>query len=675
MNSRAVIICIFLTAIYCFLVIQPAEAQQQKPQIRILSPIAGTETSGSQPDIQAIFTGQVDIDSLIIMVDDTDITGAAEITERGVHCQVPMALPSGTHLLYFAGSGENGPFELELSFSSRRSATFEEALSNNVWTVNMTAGNSHSNHDDDFTFTSIDSTLQHDSMIKKGNWQVNITGNARLLEQHNAGQDEGGTAAAYGQNDAYGPQEITTDALAANQESINPERQGLDLNTVLMRTEYQQQNLKASLEVGDLQIVESVNTFESLARNGGQLGFEYHNLYMNGFSVFGTDTFGLHDGVGIGFNENDHLYGFSSGVHLLDNQIDVKGMYLNGGQKENSYSSWSQEQSNSGNVYGLLITTDFFNGRFISAFEYDRSNFDPNTSDDLGRESDEAWRFHVDGRQSIYSYEITYERFGPKYDIPGNLSPKKDFTGMTGVVSMQNDQHELSVLLSAYHDNIDDDPLYARTNSYSGQVDYSYAGFIQFPLGFSYQHTADQSTNEPVDSQETKLSTDTISINTGYTHGDIFVVDFITSYSWQNDDTEQDADIGTLGFTISPSLNLNSTTLSLSGTLNQNRDLLSGNRTDDYILTLDTTGLLLNEQVSYELGGTYDYTRVTDNVSDRSGFTGYSRINYHLPWLIDLVNPTIGLELQYNSDKLEDSPANEDTRVFCTLSASVPFNF
>ncbi len=665
-----------LVAVFCCLsAAHPAAAGEQNTAIHMLSPTVGAEVLSSHPDIQAQFTAAVDRDSLLIMLDDNDITATAEITDQGFHCRVPMTLSAGRHTIYIAGNSANGPFEQEIPFSSRRSSTFDEASTTNEWTLNMQAGNFHSNQGDDYVGTSIDSTLQHESMVKKGNWQVSLSGNLRLLEQNHSGAGGGNSLFNNGQNDAYGPQETTSDSQAQNQGSIDPERQGLDLNTVLMKAQYQGTDVHTAFELGDLQIVESKNTFEGLARNGGQLNFAYHNLYVSGFSVFGKDTFGLHNGIGIGFDDDDHLYGLSGGLHLLDKRMDIKGFYIQGGQQGNSYSSWSQEQGNSGDVYGFLLATDFFNGLLTSEFEYDRSDFDPNTGDTFDGNRDEAWRLQVGGGQDLYTYDITYERFGPDYDLPGNLSPKKDYVGITTSGSVQYDAHAVSIMLAAYHDNVDDNPTYARTNSYSGQVDYSWSGFMEFPLGVSYQHTSDLSTDEPEDSPETNLSTDTISLNGGYAGQGPFALDSSVSYSWQNDNTDQDADIATLSFTLSPSVNFDTFSVTMSGTLNQNRDLLSGTRTDDYVLTLDSMGTLFNEQVSYEFGGTYDHTLITDNSGDRHGFTGYSRINYHLPWLMELAHPTIGVELQYNSDAPQNSSTTEETRVFCTLSTSVPFNY
>jgi len=651
----------------------PAAAQGE---VQIINPRAGTEVIAKNLDIQARFTDQIDNESLIILLDDNDITAMAEFTEAGFHCQVPTQLAGGNHTLYIAGNGPDGPFEKEISFTSKQNTTFDQATTSNEWAINMRAGNFHSNKGDDFTATNFDSTWQHESTLRKGNWQLNLSAGARLLEDNYSGTS-GASQNMFGsqQQDSYGPAEQSDSTMAQNQGSMDPERQGVDLNTMLMRAQYENDLITSAFEVGDLQIMASKNTFENLARNGGQLTVDLHNIYFGGFSVFGKDTFGVHDGIGIGFDNGDHLYGFSGGLRLLGEKIDLHGFYMDGGQKENSYASWSQEQGNQGNVYGVVLTTNLLDDLLVSEFEYDRSDFDPNIGDEFDGNQAEAYRFELSGQQELFNYDIAYERFDPDYNVPGNLSPKRDYEGVVANGSLMLDIHSLNLAAGAYHDNVDDNPIYARTNSYMGQLDYNYAGFMDFPLGFSIQHTMDLSTDEPVDSPETNLSTDTISFNTGYTPQGPLALNFTTSYSWQNDDSDQDADLATLSFTLSPTLTMDTVSVSLSGTLNQNRDMLSGTRTDDYVLTLDTMGSLFNDRLSYNLGGTYDHSLITDNSGDRHGFTGYSRLAWTFDDFIGLTRPTLGVELQYNSDAPQGVSTTKETRVYCTLSTSIPFNY
>jgi len=673
--SRNSLLPLSLAAFLTFSLHGPHAAVAQSA-IRIINPRDGAEIVSKSLDIQAKFTSIVDHDSLIVLLDDSDITAMAEFTQTGFHCLIPMQLSGGEHQLYIAGNSDSGPFEQEITFTSKQNTSFDLATTSNEWSINMRAGNFHSNHGDDFTSTNLDSTWQHESTLQKGNWQISLSAGARLLEENYSGASDGQQSSFDSQQqDSYGPPEQTSSTQAQNQGSLDPERQGLDLNTVLMRAQYENDMVNTSFELGDLQIMESKNTFENLARNGGQLSVDLHNIYFSGFSVFGKDTFGVHDGIGIGFDDDDHLYGFSGGIRLLGEKVDLRGFYMDGGQQENSYSSWSQEQGSQGEVFGFVLRTNLLDDLLTTEFEYDRSDFDPNTSDEFGGNRDEAYRFEVSGQQDIYSYDVTYERFGPEYNVPGNLSPKRDYAGVTANGSLMLDVHNLNLMAGAYHDNVDNNPLYARTNSYTGQIDYNYMGFISFPIGFSFQHTTDLSTDEPADSPETNLTTDTISFNTGYTPQGPISLNFTTSYSWQNDDSDQDADLATLSFTLSPTLTLDTVSISMSGTLNQNRDMLSGTRTDDYVLTLDAMGSLFNDRLTYNLGGTYDRSLITTDSGDRYGFTGYSRLAWTFDDFAGLTRPTLGVELEYNSDAPQGMSTSEDTRVYCTLSTSIPFNY
>jgi len=649
---------------------------EQGQVIRLLTPIPGGEVIAKHPDIQAVFTARVDPQSLVVLLDDTDITATVELTGQGFRCQAPIILPAGQHTLYVAGNSDQGYFEQQIPFSSRQYASVDEAYSNNQWTLNLQAGNIHRSHGDDATFTGLDTTLQTDSVVSKGPWRISLSGNARLLDQSSA-------IMGYSGDSSYGPAAAQGDGgvdsgisdTSSNPSSINPVRRGLDLNTVLLQAQYQKNGLLAAAELGDMQIDTSPNTFSMLARNGGRLRLDAGTVFLEGFSVFGRDTFGLRNGFGIGFDNDNHVNGLTGGIRILNRKVEIKGLYFDGGQKENGYSSWAQEQANRGRLWGAILKTEFLDQALSTEFEYDRSDFDPNTEDEFSGSQDEAYRLRIGGQKDIYTYDLTWERFGPGYDLPGAMSPKKDYEGLTLSGGAQGERQGLNLMLSAYRNNVEDDPLYAVINSLSGQVDYTYYGLANFPLTFSYQHTRDLSGDEPEDSQETDLNTDAMTIGVGYNGTGVFSADFTTTYSWQDDKSSQDADLSTLTLMLTPSLNFATFSMSMSGGLNQSRDLLTGTRTDEYTLTLDAMGTLLADVFSYEFGGTYDHSLVNDDSGDRSTVTGYGRLSYHLPWMAETLQPALGLELQYSNSRQPETESVEETRIFCTLSTSMDFRY
>ncbi len=621
--------------------------------VTLFTPTHDQETVMKHLNLKAGFNLPVAVDSLIVILDDSDITALLKVDEQGIQGILPILLNSGEHTLYISGSSTDGPFTESFFFSSRQYSKLDEAYTVNEWDTTVQAGSFHSDQGNDFNFSSLDSVLNHQSTVKLGSWQARLFANARLLEQSSNNETE-----------------------AVNKGSIDPEHQGLDLNNILFQLQYQNENLATLLEVGDIQVEETQNTFSALARNGVQVSFDLYNFYVRGFSVYSKETFGLHDGIGLGFDNDEYLYGISGGCHFWEDRFDLKIFYIDGGQQENSYSSWSQEEGNQGDLYGVQLQSSLWEGKLTGEFEYDRSNYDPYTSDDFNGEKDNAWRLQLGGQQETCSYNFCYEYFGPDYNLPGDLTAKMDYTGFSGGGSMQFfDVHNVSIMFTSYHDNVDSNELYARINSYAGQIDYAYSGLGQFPLNFSYRHTRDKSSNEPEYDFETNIRTDTLSFNSNYSGTGLFATNIVVSYSWQDDASEQGADTTTFNLSLSPSWTFETIRLCLNGTLNQNRNLLTNVRTNDYIFTLDTSGSLLDERLNYEFGGTYNYTSVNNDYGDCQCFSGYSRINYHLPWLVELAHPVVGMEFQYNVANPEDISSTQETRVMCTMSTTVPFVF
>ena len=656
MAKRSSFLCCCILGILLNFLLSALVGAQQPPAAEVVSlitPAHDQEAIMKHLSLKARFNLPVASDSLTVILDDSDITALLEIDAQGVQGVLPMLLNSGEHTLYISGSSTDGPFTESFSFSSRQYAGLDEAYTVNQWNTTVQAGSYHSSPGDNFDFSSLDSVLDHQSTVKLGSWQARLFANARLLEQSSNNETE-----------------------AVNKGSIDPEHQGLDLNNILFQLQYQGEDLATLLEAGDIQVEETQNTFSSISRNGVQASFNLFNFYLRGFSVYSRETFGLHDGIGLGFDDDEYLYGISGGCHFWKDRFDLRVFYIDGGQQENSYSSWSQEEGNRGDLYGIQLQGNLWNGKMTGEFEYDRSDYDPYTGDDFSSQKDNAWRLQLGGQQEAYSYNFCYEYFGPDYNLPGDLAAKRDFEGFSGGGSMRFlDVHTVSIMFTSYHDNVDSNELYARTNSYAGQIDYAYAGFSRLPLSLSYRHTRDKSEDEPAFAPETDLRTDTLAFNCNYTGDGPFAAGFLASYTWQDDASDRDADTTTLNLSLSPSWTFDRLRLCFSGTLNQNRNLLTDVRTDDYILTLDASGSLLDESLNYEFGGTYNYTSVNNDTGDCQCFSGYSRINYHLPWLVELAHPVVGLEFQYNVANPEDVSRTRDTRILCTMSTTVPFVF
>lgn len=634
--------CFFLAfLLYCHSVYA---AEDSRAIVQMVSPLPHSEIIAKKPQIRARFTAPVDRGSLLILLDDSDITALAQVTEDGFQCRSPQLLLSGSHMLTISGNSAQGPFEIQVEFSSRHSAMLDEIYTTNEWNLNAQASNYHSNTADDFSMTHVDSTLNHQSVVKKGDWDMSFIANVRYLEQ-SRGVEE-------------------------------PERKGFDIHDFLIRTHYQHEIIDAAFEFGDLQLEESKNTFESLSRHGGKFDLTIGNFYANAFSVFSWDTYGVHDGSGIGFNDDKYLRGVSGGVKLLDDRIDIKSFYFKGGQRHDSFSTWSQEEGNQGDIYGFVLNSDLLQRKLTTEFEYDVSDFDPDISDNNSSESDKAYRVELGSEGERYSCGAWYKYFGPDYDLPGNLSPQKDYRGASVFGNLNFDVQSFGVVVAHSYDNVDSDySSYARTTSDSGELTYSYNGFTSFPITLGYQRSKDKSSHEPSGGQETDLTTDTISAGIGYNGPGIFSVNFSGQYSRQNDKSDQDQDTRTTSVSISPTLSMEFMTISVSSGLTRYKDLFADTTNDNYTFTLDVQGTLFQDVISYNLGGTYDQTLTDVDQGDGNNFSGYGRLAYALPFFHDLLNPTLGVDFTYNRAKQESTDAQKESLILGTLTTSMPFSF
>jgi len=636
--------CIVM-GLFIFICCHPVYAEAVSGDIvQMISPLPHSEVIAKKPLISARFTASVDLSSLLILLDDSDITALAQVVEDGFQCRSPQLLFSGSHMLTISGNSVQGPFEVQVEFTSRHSAMLDEIYTTNEWNLNAQASNYHSNTSDDFSMTHLDSTLNHQSVVKKGDWDMSLTANVRYLEQSR------GVA--------------------------EPERKGFDIHDFLFRTHYQHEIVDAAFEFGDLQLEESKNTFESLSRHGGKFDLSLGNFYANAFSVFSWDTYGVHDGSGIGFNDDKYLRGVSGGVKLLDERIDLKSFYFKGGQRHDSYSTWSQEEGNQGDLYGFVLNTDMLQRRLTTEFEYDVSDFDPDIGDNSSGESDKAYRVELGSEGERYSCGVWYKYFGPDYDLPGNLSPQKDYRGVSVFGNLNFEIQSFGMVVTHAYDNVDSDySSYARTTSDSGELTYSYNGFASVPISFGYQLSLDQSSHEPAGSQETDLRTDTVSASIGYSGQGIFSVNFSGQYSRQNDSSDQDQDTRTTSISVNPTISLDFMTISISSGLTRYEDLLADTANDNYTLTLDIQGNLLQDAISYELGGTYDQTLTDVDQGDGNNFSGYGRLAYALPFFHDLLNPAFGIDFTYNRVKQESVDAQKESLILGTLTTNMPFSF
>jgi len=638
--------CVVLLGLPLVLLIFPAASLQadEYGPVTLITPEPATLQVERQPVLTFTYQESRQPDELTVFLDGNDITELVQWEENGFSCRLLEPLAAGEHTVSISGRLGEDDFSEEFTFSSRQFAWLDELESTNTVTFNASAVLASKGLAEGDPHTGIDATLNHSLNLKKDNWHLDITADGRYLEQDTGLE--------------------------------SPEQKGPDLINFLLSAGYESESGSALVEIGDLNLDQSPSTFSSLSRNGGRIELSSHGFTLGGFTVFGKETFGLHQGLGVGFDQESNIMGGYAGADLLGERIHLKVFYASGGREGDSFSNWNDENGGSrGDIAGILARAELVEDLLSMEAEYDASNYDPDTGDTFGADDDEAWRVSLNGSRDIYQYEIAYEYYGGLYRVVGNEGAAKDYSGLRTSVSASWPIHYLSVEASLYRDNVDDDPLLAVTHSFNAMLNYEYSGFERYPLRLRYEHTQDRSSDEPEAETENDLNTDLVGCTLGYS-GDLFSVDLDSEYTWQDDRTREDGDRSALSLTLSPSLDMEFIRASMTLGIKEDRDYGSDSRNDTYTITLDLQGDLFENQVSYELGGTYDRSLTSDDAQDGYSTSGYFRVAYYPGFMfLEDYRPSLGLEMEYSkqTDRIEDS-FSEDSRVMLTLTTEVSFD-
>lgn len=625
----------------------------------------------------------------LVLLDGMDVS-ALLVYQGGRYSIKPvMVLPAGEHSLYIAAYDSNGnPIEQEFFFSTRHSETFEEAYSNNElsiiykgvlnhytkneapveegdgeWIIDDASYQSPEEPVDDFSHASIDAYLSSDSVIRDGNWSTSFVTNIRYYNQR--------------------------------ADILEPEKRGFNLIDILLSTRYSGEKLNMEIGLGDNALQESRNTVDNLYRRGIKAVLQYDDFTLNSFGVIAEEQYNELDHLGLRFNSNDHIMGLSGQYDFFDKRMFLKAIYVNGGETGESLGTWSEGGARKGDVFGLVFFTDFFEGQLTTEVEYDESTIskkasaftnysvieDPLTEIETGvddeeeERSDKAYRIAISGIKNVYNYELTYEYTGPDYEVVGNQSIVSDRAGYSFLGGAAYEYHGINVFATSFWDDVDNNPLYQRITSTGGGIEYSYTGWLRFPVNLRYERGSQRSKDEPEEVDETAVDIDTVEARLGYQDGP-WMGELAASLSRQNDKTVQNLDNELFTVFVSPGYMGDFLTILPSWSYNSSEDIQTSVRTDTHTWTLDVQSLLFEERLLCELGGTYDRTTTDDETMDSRNFQGYARATYRFQTLWNLILPSVALEYTrtYQKDDIANSRTQEDIMTVI-LSSTLPYSF
>ncbi|MFH1154717.1 MAG: hypothetical protein V1793_12960 [Pseudomonadota bacterium] len=645
--SRAAITQTVFTIFVMFLAAcPPGEVKGEANETLVLiEPAPGAEFIGKKPLIQCEIREPFDRTSLLVLLDGTDLTGIIEFTEKGFQVKPVSVLPAGDHTLSITGTLLSGNgFENQLSFSSRHSKTFDEAYSTSELSAVYETIIDKSDNNEGIPDSKAEVNLSMDNILRTNRWQLLLNSKIRYFDQ--------------------------------DMPSFPPMEKGVDIINYLLTATYKNEKTSFMAATGDLQINESENTAAYLARRGGQLAGTYKDFSLSGFVVKSDQVYGFGGDMGLNGDLDHSIMGISGEARLLSDNLILKTVFVTGSESGEDFGSWSTGGDKTGDVLGFIVKTFLLERKLELDAELDFSDYDADTLDEFGSESDKACRISARTNTEIFNFQLAYDYTGPEYQVVGNQSVQKDREGVALQGSAFRGSHTVNVNASLYQDNVGDDPLYPNLQTLQFMGDYNYSGFQSFPMGLSFSQTTMSSSNEPEYTPPTKLDMLNLTGYLSYLKGNLNL-NLQAGYAIQNDQISDANDTTNLSLTLTPAYNWNSFSISPSLNFNRSRYELTGNATDTFGANITVYSSLIPDRLGLDLSGTFNRTVSDDKTMDMDSMDVNTRVSYVLCkkfWIME--RPSLALLGRYckSTDRVY-AQNNEEFTILLSLTTDLRYSF
>ena len=625
---------------------------------------------GKKPLIKCFCPEIAKSEEIVVILDDNDITALVEKTENGIIFKPVEILNGGEHHLSITYYEDGEEKTKEYIFKTRQSKNFETA--NNTLNINPVYEHTLSKPKDlnNIPYSKIESDFQLQSNLAEKEWTYSFNTDIRFFDQS--------IPISNTQNENQNVQGESSEEIL---------KKGFSLATYLFKANYDGENFKGGLEIGDFNIEESDYSASGLTKRGARGTISYNDFDFEAFIANSTDYYGFIGGMGLEPNDKKRLYGISLQKNFSENRY-FKIAYIKGGKQKESFgeasdtfpSDGSTEEGNKkGNIVALVFATPIIDEKLNFYAEADFSKYDIDTSDEYGYEKDKAYNVKLNGALAEhYSYDFIYEYLGPQFYSIANEDTQNNNEGMALNINADFDIHSFSISLSGYHDNVEDDDDFATVYTYDGSLSYSYSGIENMPIDLGYEKEITKSKDEPTEDDKQDAVTNTYSINVGYSLEN-WQFGIGAEYSKENDKIVENV---TKSYTYSFSPSYQSEKFHIAPNISYNISKSDDSEAGESKQKTTTLGLelgyLILDNLSFDLSGTYEYTK-DEEESETTGkeekIDGSFQLAYNFKtnknWL---QNPVLGLKGTYSftHDKINENQ-NED--FVLTLFVSLPMQF
>ncbi len=628
-------------------------AQQETPPAEAASwvvsasPGPNDEVISKKPLVQVVLAIPPAPQTLVVVLDGTDISQMVKQTETGFTYQPVFILPPGTHELSISGADAAGnPLQASIPFKTRHTAFLEEATVSADMTGIYSATLRKDSHDGTtpYNAVTVEGTVQ--GKVREGANELSFEGSPVYVEQDKPMQ-------------------------------TGSVEKGLDLRSFVLRGEHKGDKFQGKAEFGDVNVNETPFTVQGFLRRGAKLNLAYGNGSLSFFSVRAPAIYGVRHTLGLTYEDDSQITGGSAGLSLPGIRTDIRATFLTGEDDSNlSYGiSGIETGLRTGDVASLRVTTQIIPTILVSDFEAAYSRYDFDDTDEFDEVSDTAWRIDFSGTVKQYTYDLKYEYVGRDFESIAIQGGTKDREGIYFMGNAMFPNHSLSVLASAFRDNVDRLSIMPRTINIPLSLDYNYTRFAEMPMGIAVQHSILKTTDEPSGFPAVETISDTVTGKISYIQPK-WNTGFTTSYSYINDRTGTDLDTSSINYTLTLGLTpVETWSLSIVPNLVQQTNEDTDVRTDTYTTTVDLRSQIIKDLIYWDLGGSYSVSETTDDSVDTETTTVNTRLACSLKrFSPPQLNPTIALRGSYQKteDKVADTKT-DDLMIFLVFELQAKF--
>jgi len=626
----------------------------QESPINIISPQDGAEFIGKRPVIKAEFSKILKRETVLVLVDNIDLTGIADVTDKGVSLKIKNILPPGNHIIFISGQDLEGTnYQKTINFKSKHSEKFEEEYFKED--LSFIYDSSIKEPENTNQYSKYEGNFGSDANLKGKRWNFSFNSNIRYLDKNSIQNSTGG---------------IYT-------ENIYTFKSGFNLINYFIKGNYKRENFDFLTELGNISINETQNTLSGFSRRGGKIGISSKNFSLNAFSLKSENLYSFSGGTGINPSEDKNIKGFSGSIKLFDEKAEFKGIYFEGEEPLNSLGISSTSDSISkGSVKAYLFTTDFFKGKFKTEAEADFSKYDADTKDEFSEKEDKAYRANFKGNIKFFSYDLFYNYFGKDYKPIGNQGLNKDNEIYGLRAGLNTRKNNINFIISNQKDNVKEEPLFPQIETKQANLDYNFNGIKNFSIGFGIQNLFRETIKEVQNIPNVKTDSKMFMGRINYFKGS-FNIGINSVKLNLNDKTPLNNDTSSFTNTLFISYNSKYFSISPSFSLNKTEVELTNYITDTFTGALNFN-LKIIKDLSFDGTLSFSTIEAKNKTVDMGNFNSSVRLSYSLKsFFKEFIEPTIGLKANYSKidDNVNPSGSRDDLTIFLAFTTGIPISF